>query len=53
VIFLSAYQVSDRTDVMAAAYGVRYVLRVPIEPDVIYMAVNAVLAKKKSGQLPP
>jgi len=53
VIFLSAYPVSERTEVMAAAYGVRYVLRVPIEPDVIYRAVDAVFAKKRSEQLQP
>jgi len=53
VIFLSAYPVSERTEVMAAAYGVKYVLRLPIEPDVIYRAVDAVFAKKRSEQLQP
>ena len=48
VILTSAYRVNERTEVMAAAYGVKYVLRVPIDSEVIFKAVDAVLAKSTS-----
>jgi len=51
VILTSAYRVSERTEVMAAAYGVKYVLRVPIEPEVIFKAVDKVLAENTNGHL--
>ena len=46
-IVMPNMKISDRTEVMAASYGVKYVFGVPTAPEVIFKAVEIVLKNAK------